>query len=74
MRGRWSCWPPHDLTNLAERFDQIICINRHICAYGPPKEAFTPEVLEELYGSHGLVLAHTHAGGETHIENHMHND
>ena len=64
----------HDLTNLAERFDQIICINRHICAYGPPKEAFTPEVLEELYGSHGMVLAHTHAGGETHIENHMHND
>ncbi len=64
----------HDLTNLAERFDQIICINRHICAYGPPAEAFTPEVLEELYGSHGLVLAHTHAGGETHIETHMAHD
>ena len=64
----------HDLTNLAERFDQIICINRHICAYGPPAEAFTPEVLEELYGSHGMVLAHTHTGGETHIETHMHNE
>ena len=64
----------HDLTNLAQRFDQIICINRHVCAYGPPSEAFTPEVLEELYGSHGMVLAHTHSGGETHIENHMHND
>ena len=64
----------HDLTNLAERFDRIICINRHICAYGPPAEAFTPEVLEELYGSHGMVLAHTHAGGETHIENHMRQD
>ena len=64
----------HDLTNLAERFDQIICINRHICAYGPPAEAFTPAVLEELYGSHGIVLAHTHAGGETHIENHMAHD
>ena len=64
----------HDLTNLAERFDQIICVNRHICAYGPPEEAFTPEVLEELYGSHGMVLAHTHTGGETHVETHMKHD
>ena len=64
----------HDLTNLAERFDQIICVNRHICGCGPPAEAFTPKVLEELYGSHGLALAHTHADGETHIENHMAHD
>lgn len=64
----------HDLTNLAERFDQIICVNRHICAYGPPEVVFTPQVLEELYGSHGMVLAHTHAGGETHIESHMAHD
>ncbi len=64
----------HDLTNLAGRFDQIICINRHICAFGPPAEAFTPEVLEELYGSHGMVMAHTHPGGETHIATHVRND
>ncbi len=44
----------HDLTNLAQRFDQVLCINRHVCAYGPPEEAFTPEVLAELYGSHGI--------------------
>ena len=44
----------HDLTNLAQRFDQVLCINRHVCAYGPPDEAFTPEVLKELYGSHGV--------------------
>ena len=72
--GRVVMLATHDLTNLAERFDQIICINRHICAYGPPSEAFTPEVLEELYGSHGIVLAHTHPGGEPHIETHMHNE
>jgi ABC-type Mn2+/Zn2+ transport system ATPase subunit len=64
----------HDLTNLAERFDQIVCVNRHICAYGPPAQVFTPEVLEELYGSHGLALAHTHADGNTHIDSHMPND
>ncbi len=42
----------HDLTKMAERFDKILCINCHLCAYGPPKEVFTPTVLEELYGSH----------------------
>ncbi len=47
----------HDLTNLAQRFDQVLCLNRHVCAYGPPGEAFTPEVLEELYGSHGIDFA-----------------
>ena len=50
----------HDLTNLAERFDRVLCINHHVCAYGPPDEAFTPEVLEELYGSHGIEFAADH--------------
>lgn len=53
----------HDLTNLAERFDICLCINRHVCACGPPAEAFTPQVLEELYGSHGVVFA---TDGKTH--------
>ena len=50
----------HDLTNLAERFDSVLCINHHVCAYGPPEEAFTPEVLQELYGSHGIEFASDH--------------
>ncbi len=50
----------HDLTNLAERFDCVLCINCHLCAYGPPDKAFTPEVLEELYGSHGIEFAPEH--------------
>ena len=54
----------HDLTNMALRFDICLCINRHVCACGPPAEAFTPEVLEELYGSHGVIFAT--ASGETH--------
>jgi len=55
--GRIVLLATHDLTNLAERFDQVLCINRHVCACGPPEEAFTPEVLEELYGSHGVEFA-----------------
>ena len=58
--GRVVIISTHDLTNIAQRFDRILCINHHMCAYGPPNEAFTPEVLEELYGSHGLEFAHHH--------------
>jgi len=47
----------HDLTNLAQRFDEVLCLNRHVCAYGHPDRVFTPSVLEELYGAHGVGLA-----------------
>ena len=50
----------HDLTNLAQRFDEVLCINHHVCACGPPDEVFTNEVLEELYGSHGIEFAPNH--------------
>ena len=60
--GRTILLATHDLTNLAQRFDQILCINHHVCACGPPDEAFTPEVLEELYGSHGIEFAPDHYG------------
>ncbi len=63
--GRVVLLATHDLTNLAERFDQVLCINHHVCACGPPDVAFTSEVLEELYGSHGIELDpnHFHAPG-----------
>ena len=54
----------HDLTNLSQRFDRVLCINHHVCAYGPPSEAFTTEVLEELYGSHGIEFAPGHFTSE----------
>ncbi len=52
----------HDLTNLVRRFDQVLCINGHVCAWGPPDKAFTPAVLEELYGSHGVIFASNQGG------------
>ena len=63
--GRVVLLATHDLTNLAERFDQVLCINHHVCACGPPDVAFTSEVLEELYGSHGIEFDpnHFHAPG-----------
>ncbi len=53
IEGRTVVLSTHDLTNLARTFDKVICLNRHVCAFGAPEEAFTPEVLEELYGAHG---------------------
>jgi manganese/iron transport system ATP-binding protein len=42
----------HDLNLAAERFDQIILINRHIIAFGPPGEALTQQALVQAYGGH----------------------
>ena len=58
--GRVVLLATHDLTNMAQRFDQILCINHHVCAQGPPDVVFTPEVLGELYGSHGVEFAVNH--------------
>ena len=55
--GRIILLATHDLTNLVGRFDQVLCLNRHVCACGPPDQVFTSEVMEELYGAHGVRLA-----------------
>ncbi len=47
----------HDLTNLVGRFDEVLCLNRHVCACGPPARVFTSNVMTELYGAHGIRLA-----------------
>ena len=62
----------HDLSNLAERFDIVLCLHRHVCAWGPPTEAFTPEVLHELYGSHGMEFARGHWHGQGMWHGHEH--
>ncbi len=61
--GKTILLATHDLTRLSERFDTVLCINRHVCAVGPPDIAFTPEVLEELYGAHGVSFSE---GGHSH--------
>ncbi len=61
--GKTILMATHDLTNMAERFDEVLAINHHVCAFGSPETAFTPEVLEELYGAHGVVFGN---GGRNH--------
>ena len=42
----------HDLNSLSDRYDKVLCLNGHICAFGSPKEVLTEDVLKELYGVH----------------------
>lgn len=62
----------HDLSNLAERFDKVLCLHCHVCAWGPPALAFTPEVLQELYGSHGMEFTRGHWHGTGMWHGHAH--
>lgn len=54
--GKTILLSTHDLTNMSGRFDLCCCLNKHVCAFGKPSEAFTPEVLEELYGTHAHIM------------------
>ena len=51
----------HDLNQAAEKFDQMILLNRRVIAYGPPSEVLTTENLARAYGGQLHVL-HTADG------------
>lgn len=46
----------HDLSCVAERFDLVLLLNKRVVAFGPPEEVFTPELLNETYQSHLMLL------------------
>lgn len=46
----------HDLSCVAERFDLALLLNRRVVAFGRPEQVFTPELLNETYQSHLMVL------------------
>jgi ABC-type Mn2+/Zn2+ transport system ATPase subunit len=46
----------HDLTLAAERFEQVLLLNKRMIAYGPPEEVFTPTNLSQAFGSQVLFL------------------
>ncbi len=46
----------HDLSCVAERFDLVLLLNKRVVAFGEPEEVFTPELLNETYQSHLMVL------------------
>ena len=64
--GKTILMATHDLNSLSDRFDEVLCINRHICAHGNPESVFTDEVLKELYGAHGELFAEHQVGRHSH--------
>jgi ABC-type Mn2+/Zn2+ transport system ATPase subunit len=46
----------HDLNCVIERFDQVLCLNRRLIAYGPPKEVFREDILNRTYGHHLMIV------------------
>jgi len=46
----------HDLTLAAERFEQVLLLNKRVIAFGPPEEVFTPSNLSQAFGSQVLFL------------------
>jgi ABC-type Mn2+/Zn2+ transport system ATPase subunit len=76
--GRTVVATTHDLACAAQRFQQVLAINRTVIAHGESSLVLDPDVLARTYGGHLLVLggrtvvlddAHHHdapAAGETH--------
>ena len=46
----------HDLSCVAERFDQALLLNRRVAALGKPADVFTRELLNETYQSHLMTF------------------
>ena len=60
LDGKTILVATHDLNNLEEKFDEVLCLNRHCCAYGNPSEVLTKDVIKEMYGSHyEMFKSHT---------------
>lgn len=55
-QGKTVIVTTHDLSCVTERFDLVLLLNRRAVAFGGPEEVFTPELLNETYQSHLMIL------------------
>lgn len=51
----------HDLSFVYRYATRVLCLNKRIVCIGPPREALTPKILEELYGSSVSYYVHDHS-------------
>ena len=56
LDGKTILIATHDINNIEEKFDEVLCLNRHCCAYGDSSKVLTEEVMEEMYGSHSQMF------------------
>jgi ABC-type Mn2+/Zn2+ transport system ATPase subunit len=55
-RGKTVVATTHDLACAAQRFQQVLAVNRTVVAYGPSNLVLDANVLAAAYGGHLLVL------------------
>ena len=55
-KGKTLLVATHDLSCVAACFDLTLLLNRRLVAFGVPGEIFTPELLNEAYDEHLLLL------------------
>ena len=56
VAGRIVMLATHDLTDVMERFDKLLCINCNLHAYGSPEETFSPDLIADLYGTRSFEV------------------
>jgi ABC-type Mn2+/Zn2+ transport system ATPase subunit len=54
--GKTALVASHDLSCVAQRFDQVLLLNDQVVAYGPPATVLTQELLNRTFKSHLLLL------------------
>jgi manganese/zinc/iron transport system ATP- binding protein len=47
----------HDLPSAREYFDMLVLLNMRLIAFGPTKEVFRPELLQQTYGGRLTILS-----------------
>lgn len=69
-RGKTVVATTHDLACAAQRFQQVLAINRTVVAHGPSNLVLDADVLSRAYGGHLLVLQ----GGTVVLDDAHHHD
>lgn len=47
----------HDLDEVRDTCDEVLCLNRRLLAHGPTEEVFTPETLRATFGGQLAIFA-----------------
>jgi len=55
----------HDLSFVYRYATKVLCLNRRSVCMGTPRDALTPQVLEQLYGPSHSYYQHDHDGHST---------
>jgi manganese/iron transport system ATP-binding protein/manganese/zinc/iron transport system ATP- binding protein len=69
--GRALLVATHDVA-LARAYDDVLCVHREQCAFGPADEVLTPEVLQRTYGGELVLLGDRAAVRLDHHHHHAH--